>query len=375
MNPAVLGPHHLAVQVSDLGAAERFYHGVLGLEVIKRWPYEDGRPGERSLWLRLGQMFIALERCDQKPAPTEFRDPQARLHLFAVRIAARERKAWEERLLAAGVEIVHRSRWTLYVRDPDGNRIGLSHHPHDEAEERALPATGGARERGALAEERALPATGGARERGALEVGSEFVERLRGQGINDERVLEAFGRVDRAAFVPPESRARAGEDRPLEIGLGQTISQPYIVALMTQSLQISPGQRVLEIGTGSGYQTAILAALGAEVFSIELLPELARRAADTLRAQGFGGITLRVGDGALGWPEQAPFDAILVAAAPGEVPPALLEQLAPRGRLVIPVGDDLDGQELELWTKDAPAGGLRRRTLGLVRFVPLRSGR
>jgi protein-L-isoaspartate(D-aspartate) O-methyltransferase len=357
MNPAVLGPHHLAVQVSDLDAAERFYHDVLGLEVIKRWPYEDGRAGERSLWLRLGQMFIALERCDQKAAPTEFRDPQARLHLFAVRIATHERKAWEEHLAAAGVEIVHRSRWTLYVRDPDGNRIGLSHHPHDEA-----------------AEERALPATGGARERGALEA-SEFVERLRTQGISDERVLEAFGRVDRAAFVPPESRGRAGEDRPLEIGLGQTISQPYIVALMTQSLQISPGQRVLEIGTGSGYQTAILAALGAEVFSMEILPELARRAADTLHAQGFSGITLRVGDGALGWPEQAPFDAIVVAAAPGEVPPALLEQLAPGGRLVIPVGEDFDGQELELWTKDTAAGGLRRRTLGLVRFVPLRSGR
>jgi protein-L-isoaspartate(D-aspartate) O-methyltransferase len=355
MNPAVLGPHHLAVQVSDLAAAERFYHGILGLEVIKRWSYEDGRAGERSLWLRLGPMFIALERCEEKAPPTGFRDPGARLHLFALRIGARDRKAWEKRLTEAGVEIVHRSRWTLYVRDPDGNRIGLSHHPHDEVE----------------TEERALPATGGARQRGAL-VESDFVQRLRGQGITDESVLEAFERVDRAAFVPPEARAFAWQDRPLEIGLGQTISQPYIVALMTQSLHLSPGQRVLEIGTGSGYQTAILAAMGAEVFSIEIFDELSRRAAETLREQGFGGITLRVSNGALGWPEEAPFDAIIVAAAPGVVPPALLQQLAPGGRLVIPVGHDVDGQELELWTKDAATGELHRRVLGQVRFVPLR---
>jgi protein-L-isoaspartate(D-aspartate) O-methyltransferase len=280
-------------------------------------------------------MFIALEQCDTAAPKTPFKDGQARLHLFALRISPRERQAWEEKLRAAGVEIVHRSRWTLYVRDPDGNRIGLSHHPYDEGEE-----------------------TG-------------FVPRLRAQGIADERVLAAFERVKRAAFVPEESRAFADEDRPLDIGFGQTISQPFIVALMTEALQIAPGQRVLEIGTGSGYQTAILASLGAKVFSIEVVPALARRAAETLKAQGFAGIALRVSDGALGWSELAPFDAILVAAAPKTVPPALLEQLAPGGRLVIPVGEDLENQLLELWTKDAKTGALERRVLAPVRFVPL----
>jgi protein-L-isoaspartate(D-aspartate) O-methyltransferase len=340
MSPAVLGPHHLAVQVLDLGVAERFYHGLLGLEIVKRWPYEDGRAGERSLWLRLGEMFLALEKCEGPAPQTEFRDPQARLHLFALRIAVRDRKAWEEKLSQAGVPIVHRTRWTLYVRDPDGNRIGLSHHPNDEAH----------------ADE------------------GEFVQRLRRQGIADDRVLAAFDRVPRAAFVPPDLRA-AGEDRPLDIGSGQTISQPYIVALMTEALRLSPGQRVLEIGTGSGYQTAILAALGVQVFSIEVLPELAKRAAETLKSQGFTGIALRVSNGALGWPEKAPFDAILVAAAPTTVPQALLEQLAPGGRLVIPVGEDVESQELQLWTKDAATGALERRVLGQVRFVPLTGGK
>ncbi|HEY2027695.1 MAG TPA: protein-L-isoaspartate(D-aspartate) O-methyltransferase [Myxococcales bacterium] len=223
----------------------------------------------------------------------------------------------------------------MYLRDPDGNRIGLSHHPHDEGAE-----------------------TG-------------FGSRLRAQGISDERVLAAFERVQRAAFVPEESRTFAHEDRPLDIGFGQTISQPFIVALMTQALQIAPGQRVLEIGTGSGYQTAILASLGAKVFSVEVVTALARRAAETLKAHGFSGIGLRVSDGALGWPELAPFDAILVTAAPKTVPPALLEQLAPGGRLVIPVGEDLENQLLELWTKDANTGALERRVLAPVRFVPL----
>ena len=341
MNPAVLGPHHLAVQVSDLGAAERFYHDLLGLEVIKRWPYEDGRPGERSLWLRLGEMFLALEKCDGPAAPTEFVDPQPRLHLFALRISVRDKKAWEDKLAEAGVPVVHRSRWTLYLRDPDGNRIGLSHHPNDEEH--------------------------------AAE--GEFVQRLRRQGIADDRVLAAFDRVPRAAFVPTDLRAAAGEDRPLDIGSGQTISQPYIVAVMTEALQLQPGQKVLEIGTGSGYQTAILAALGVQVFSVEILPELARRAAETLKSQGIAGVSLRTGNGALGWPEKAPFDAVLVAAAPRTVPEPLLEQLAPGGRLVIPVGEDVESQELQLWTKDAATGTLERRVLGQVRFVPLTSGK
>jgi protein-L-isoaspartate(D-aspartate) O-methyltransferase len=340
MKPAVLGPHHLAIQVSDLAAAERFYHEVLGLEVQKRWPYEDGRPGERSLWLGLGDMFLALESCERRAPATDFRDPDSRLHLFALRIPVRERPAWEDRLREAQVEIVHRTRWTLYVRDPDGNRIGLSHHPHDEGE----------------AEE------------------GEIAKRLRAQGIRDERVLAAFERVQRAAFVPAGSRAFAGEDRPLDIGFSQTISQPYVVGVMTEALQLMPGQRVLEIGTGSGYQTAILAALGARVFSVEVLPQLAKRAAETLRAQGFEGIALRVSDGALGWPEQGPFDAIVVTAAPREVPPALFEQLAPGGRLVIPVGENANEQELLLLTKNAATGVFDRRMLGQVRFVPLVGG-
>jgi protein-L-isoaspartate(D-aspartate) O-methyltransferase len=336
MKPAVLGAHHLAVQVTDLAAAERFYHGVLGLSVIKRWPFEDGRPGERSLWLGLGDAFIALEHCSVPAPVSDFRDPHARLHLFALRISVRDRAAWEEKLQEEGVEVVHRSRWTLYVRDPDGNRIGLSHHPHDEGQ-----------------------------------VEGELAQRLRGQGISDERVLAAFGRVSRAAFVPEPLRAQADQDRPLDIGYGQTISQPYIVAMMNEALQLSPGQRVLEVGTGSGYQTAILAALGVHVFSMEVVVELARRAADTLRAQGVEGVLLRVSDGSKGWPEHAPFDAILVAAAPAVVPPALLEQLSPGGRLVIPVGANAMDQELQLWTKDAVTFALERRVLAQVRFVPL----
>jgi len=354
MNLATLGAHHLAVQVTDLAAAERFYHGALGLEVIRRWPYEDGRAGERSLWLKLStDTFVALEQCSRLAPPSDFRDPQARLHLFALRISAHERAAWEAKLQQAGVTIVHRSRWTLYVRDPDGNRIGLSHHPHDEAE------AGGD---GSAGDGHSANARG---------IEGELVRRLRGQGIKDERVLAAFERVKREAFVPETARPHANEDRPLDIGFGQTISQPYIVALMTAALQLSPGQRVLEVGTGSGYQTALLAALGVQIFSVEIVPELARKAAETLRAQGFSGIALQVADGARGWPEHAPFDAILVAAAPKTVPPALLEQLAPGGRLVIPAGEDPMNQELQLWTKDAATGALERRVLAQVRFVPL----
>ena len=326
MNLAVLGPHHLAVQVTDLAAAERFYHGVLGMPVIKRWSHEDGRAGERSLWLSAGpDTFVALELCAQPAPATDFKDPQARLHLFALRISASDRAAWEQKLGAAGIEIVHRSRWTIYVRDPDGNRIGLSHHPHDG-----------------------------------------IAERLRTQGIRDEQVLRAFDQVQRAAFVPEESKAHAHEDRPLDIGFGQTISQPYIVALMTEALQLQPGQRVLEVGTGSGYQTALLASLGVKLTSVEVIPELAQRAARTLQEQGFTGIDLQIADGARGWPAAAPFDAILVAAAPAVVPKALLEQLAPGGRLVIPVGADPMKQELQLWTKGAGV-----RVLAQVRFVPL----
>jgi protein-L-isoaspartate(D-aspartate) O-methyltransferase len=329
-----LGPHHLAIQVRDLAASERFYSGLLGLRVVQRWPWDDGRPGERAVWLALGDMFIALEACAEPALDTDFRDSHAGLHLFAMRILPSQREAWERRLEG---QIVHRSKWTLYVRDPDGNRIGLSHHPHDVGE-------------------------------GAL------VQRLRAQGIRDERVLAAFGHVPRAAFVPVEYRDLAEDDRPLDIGCGQTISQPYIVAVMTEALHLKPGQTVLEVGTGSGYQTALLASMGVHVVSIEIVPELLRKAADTLRSLGFTGIELRHGDGSRGVPDSAPFDAILVAAAPLTVPPALLEQLAPGGRMVIPVGQDLEHQELQLWTKDARTGALDRRVLAAVRFVPLVGG-
>ena len=127
------GHHHLAIQVKDLRAAERFYVEVLGLPVLRRWPYDDGRPGERSVWLGVGagEEFLALEACDADRPATPFRDPHGGLHLLSLRITVGERPQWEKRLLDRGVEIVHRSRWTLYVRDPEGNRIGLSHYPHE----------------------------------------------------------------------------------------------------------------------------------------------------------------------------------------------------------------------------------------------------
>ena len=131
--PQVLGHHHLAIQVKDLPAAERFYADVLGLKLVKRWPWEDGRSGDRSVWLSVGagEEFLALEACDAERPPTPFRDPHGGLHLLALRILASERAPWEERLRALGIEVVHRTRWTLYVRDPEGNRVGLSHFPHE----------------------------------------------------------------------------------------------------------------------------------------------------------------------------------------------------------------------------------------------------
>jgi len=131
--PQVHGHHHLAIQVKDLPAAERFYVEALGLRVLRRWPWEDGRPGERSVWLSVGagEEFLALESCDAEHPPAPFRDPHGGLHLLALRIVPGERKAWEQKLASVGVAIVHRTRWSLYVRDPEGNRIGLSHFPHE----------------------------------------------------------------------------------------------------------------------------------------------------------------------------------------------------------------------------------------------------
>jgi protein-L-isoaspartate(D-aspartate) O-methyltransferase len=194
------------------------------------------------------------------------------------------------------------------------------------------------------------------------------------RGIEDERVLAAMRRVPRHRFVPIVSIGEAYADRPLPIGGGQTISQPYIVAFMTQAAEVRPGNRCLEIGTGSGYQAAVLAEVCAATYSIEYLPEVARYGAANLRATGYGPdrVVLRVGDGYQGWPEAAPFDVILVTAAPDHVPRALLEQLAPGGRLVIPVGPSGD-QDLERWTRvraGTDTDAFRRERLLGVRFVP-----
>ena len=197
---------------------------------------------------------------------------------------------------------------------------------------------------------------------------SRMVEQqLRARGIADSAVLEAMRRVPRHRFVPRPYRALAYADQPLPIGLDQTISQPYIVAYMTEAAEVSPGDRVLEIGTGSGYQAAILAELAREVFSVELLPELAARADSVLRELGYTNVRLRTGDGYAGWKEHAPFDAIVVTAAPDHVPPALIEQLAVNGRMIIPVGSG--EQQMRVITK-TERGLVDQRTLP-VRFEPL----
>lgn len=201
-----------------------------------------------------------------------------------------------------------------------------------------------------------------------------LVQHLERQGIEDARVLEAMRAVPRHEFVPESVRAYAYEDRPLPIGLQQTISQPYIVALMTELLACAPGDRVLEIGTGSGYQAAVLAEIGCEVFTIEILAELGARAATTLERLGYDGIHTRVGDGYQGWPEEAPFDGIIVTAAPESIPEALVQQLAIGGRMVIPVGPTGGVQELLLLRK-LEDGNLDEQAVIPVRFVPMVSRR
>ena len=191
---------------------------------------------------------------------------------------------------------------------------------------------------------------------------------LRARDIVDRRVLEAMERVPRELFVPDELRARAYEDAALPIGEGQTISQPYMVARICETLSLTAGERVLDVGTGSGYQAAVLAELGAEVDTIERLPSLAEQARRNLESAGYDNVTVHVGDGTLGLPERAPFAGIAVAAAAPDVPPALYEQLEPRGRMVIPVGG-LHGQRLELVIK-SPEGPAVVRSVP-CRFVPL----
>jgi protein-L-isoaspartate(D-aspartate) O-methyltransferase len=190
------------------------------------------------------------------------------------------------------------------------------------------------------------------------------------RGVRDRLVLAAMRNVPRHWFVPAGQARNAYADRPLPIGYGQTISQPYIVALMTELLRVEPGQKVLEIGTGSGYQAAVLAELTDQVFTIEIVARLARRTIKLLEEKGYRTIRTRIGDGYRGWPEQAPFDAIIVTCAPESPPPPLVEQLAVGGRMCIPVGSQWGGQELIVLQKRSD-GTLGRHTVERVRFVPM----
>ncbi len=195
-----------------------------------------------------------------------------------------------------------------------------------------------------------------------------MVALLRSRGIHDPNVLQAMRKVPRERFVPPDLVGRAYGDYPLPIGKGQTISQPYIVAMMTQALEIEPGDKVLEIGTGSGYQTAILAAMGADVYSVEVVEELYESAARLLEDLGYEDVHLRLGSGHLGWPEYAPYQGIIATAAPPRIPPALIEQLDEGGNMIIPVGPQ--GGYQTLWKIMKRDGQIQKVDLGGVAFVP-----
>lgn len=193
---------------------------------------------------------------------------------------------------------------------------------------------------------------------------------LQSRGIRDDAVLEVMRSVERHNFVPENYRDRAYSDGPLPIGHGQTISQPYIVAFMTEQLQVSSQHKVLEIGTGSGYQAAILGELAKHVFTIEIIPELAEGAKNILNHLSYKNITVRAGDGYKGWPEEAPFERIMVTAAPTEVPQTLVDQLAPGGRMVLPVGAQFLVQYLWVIEKD-DQGTVTKEKILPVRFVPM----
>jgi protein-L-isoaspartate(D-aspartate) O-methyltransferase len=217
----------------------------------------------------------------------------------------------------------------------------------------------------------AMSADDGAEEAGWRARAAAMVrEQIESRGVRDPRVLDAFRTVPRHRFVPESYRSRAYEDGPLPIGAGQTISQPYVVASMTEQLALEPTDRVLEIGTGSGYQAAILARLVARVYTIEIVPELAARAKETLAAEGFTNVLVFTGDGYQGLPAHAPFDAILLTAAPKEVPKPLVDQLAVGARLVAPVGSF----DQELRVLERTATGIETRILYPVRFVPFVRG-
>jgi len=190
------------------------------------------------------------------------------------------------------------------------------------------------------------------------------------RGVTDQPTLRAMRKVPRHLFVPEEYRNEAYDDNPLPIGYGQTISQPYIVAYMTEVSKPAPEKKVLEIGTGSGYQAAVLAEIVDKVYSIEIVPELARESSERLKKLGYSNITCKFGDGYKGWPENAPFDIIVVTAAPEQIPQPLIDQLAENGRLVIPVGAPAAVQELILIEKKN--GNIEKKRLTFVRFVPFR---
>ena len=195
-------------------------------------------------------------------------------------------------------------------------------------------------------------------------------QQLAARGIADPRVLDAMRNVPRHWFVPADQASRAYDDAPLPIGFDQTISQPYIVALMTELLAVRPGDKILEIGTGSGYQAAVLAELTPHVFTIEIVEQLARRTIELLKDKHYDTVQARIGDGFRGWPEQAPFDGIIVTCAAPQPPQPLIDQLRAGGRLVIPVGRGHWGQELLVLTK-RPDGGLASRVVAPVAFVPM----
>jgi protein-L-isoaspartate(D-aspartate) O-methyltransferase len=192
-------------------------------------------------------------------------------------------------------------------------------------------------------------------------------------GVIDPAVLQAMRTIPRHAFVPETVRSHAYEDRPLPIGYGQTISQPFIVALMTDLLDVARGDKVLEIGTGSGYQATVLSSLAERVYSIEIVPELGNRAGEVLRTLGLANVETKIADGYYGWPEKGPFDAIVVTAAASHIPPPLLEQLKSGGRMVIPIGGPFSAQQLMLVEKKS-GGGITTRQLLPVQFVPFTGG-
>jgi len=216
-----------------------------------------------------------------------------------------------------------------------------------------------------------LPATGGSKQY-AEERKRMVAVQIEARGVEQKKVLEAMSEVERHLFVPQAMRSRAYDDHPLPIGHGQTISQPYIVAAMTEAAGLSGHERVLEIGTGSGYQAAVLARIVRQVFTIEIVPELGNEATERLATLGYKNVVVRIGDGYKGWPEKAPFDAIVVTAAPEKIPEQLVRQLKVGGRMILPVGPS-GRQELIRITRTAE--GTRREKLMDVRFVPMVPGK